>query len=105
MTTNKLPVDRYGPVSFVVALAHVLVVDLVTWLFLPLFVLGIYALPLLLGYMAVAALIAKAPGKVGQAGRGMLIGCLSGPLTLIIFVPLWLLAKAIWSDLTVTTFW
>jgi hypothetical protein len=87
--------NRYGPVSFLVAVAHILVVDLATWLYIPLFILEVFALPVLLVYMAIAGLIAKRPGKVGQAGRGMLIGSLSGPLTLIIFIPAWIIAQAI----------
>ncbi len=71
-----------------VALVHILVVDLATWLFVfPMPPLALFVLPVSLAYMAIGAIIAKGPGKLGQAGRGMLIGSLSGPLSLIIFIP------------------
>lgn len=84
---------RYGPISFVVALLHILVVVLITWILIPYSILLI--LPGALIYLAISALIARAPGKIGQAGRGMLIGTLSGPLSLLIFIPVAMIAKAI----------
>lgn len=82
---------RYGPVSFLVALVHILVVDLIAWIFFPLFILLIVALPILVVYLVVAAFIVKRPGNIGQVGRGMLIGSLSGPLSLAIYVPVCIL--------------
>ncbi len=98
--TNELAADpsdgRYGPLSFVVALVHILVVDFATWIFvLPLWPMVIFVLPITLAYAAVCALIAKGPGKVGQVGRGMLFGSLSGPLSLLIFFPAFIIAGAI----------
>jgi hypothetical protein len=85
--------DRYGPVSFMVALLHILIVDLVMWIFIPNSM--VLVLPGVLIYIAISALIAKGPGKIGQIGRGMFIGSLSGPLSLLIFIPVWIIAKAI----------
>lgn len=85
------PVGRYGPVSFQVALVHILVVDLIAWIFFPLFILLVIALPILILYLVIAALIAKAPGTTGQIGRGMLIGSLSGPLSLAVYIPCFML--------------
>ncbi len=85
--------DRYGPVSFLVTLVHILVVDFLMWIFIPYSI--VLVLPVVLGYMAISAVIARGRGKVGQTGRGMLIGSLSGPLSLIIFIPVWAIAQAI----------
>ena len=87
---------QYGPISFVVALLHILVVDLATWLcVLPLPPLAVLALPITLAYLAIAAAVAKGPGRVGQVGRGMLLGSLSAPLSLLIFIPGFIIAQAI----------
>lgn len=85
--------SRYGPVTFLVAVLHVFVVEFTTWLFMPYSV--VLVLPAVLVYIAISALIARVPGRVGQVGCGMFIGSLSGPLSLIIFVPVWLIAQAI----------
>ena len=85
--------NRYGPLGFVVTMMHILVVGLATWIFIPWSV--IFVLPIVLVYMAIAGFIAVYPGKVGQVGRGMLIGSASGPLSLLIFGLVWIIAKAI----------
>jgi hypothetical protein len=87
---------RYGPLGFAVALVQILIVDLATWLFVfPVWPMVIYVLPVLLVYAALCALIARGPGKVGQIGRGMLFGSLSGPLSILIFFPAFIIAHAI----------
>ncbi|ORB73532.1 hypothetical protein [Mycobacterium scrofulaceum] len=71
-------------------------VDLVTWLFvLPMWPLVIVVLPVTLSYIGIGAVIARASGRWGQIGRGMMIGSLSGPLSLLIFIPAFVLANAI----------
>lgn len=85
----------YGPVSFLVALAHILVIDFATWLFMPWLILVLLALPVLLVYLGISVVVARAGGKTGQIGRGMLWGSLSAPLSVLIFVPVWLIAQAI----------
>ncbi|OBH06027.1 hypothetical protein A5695_05950 [Mycobacterium sp. E1747] len=88
--------NRYGPLAFAVAIAHVFVVDFVTWLFvLPLWPLVFIVLPATLVYIGVGALIGLASGRLGQIGRGMMIGSLSGPLSLLIFIPAFVIAGAI----------
>ena len=84
---------RYGPVTFGVAVLHVFIVEFTTWLFMPYSI--VFVLPVVLVYMAIAALVMQASGTVGQIGRGMLIGSLSGPLSLLIFGALWAIAHAI----------
>lgn len=99
MTDSRLatpPDNRYGPLSFAVAIAHVFVVDLVTWLFvLPMWPLVFIVLPVTLAYVGVGALIGRGSGRCGQIGRGMMIGSLSGPVSLLIFIPAFVIANAI----------
>jgi hypothetical protein len=83
----------YGPLTFLVAVLHILVVESATWLFMPYSI--VFVLPVVLIYTVIAALVARAPGKMGQIGRGMLIGSLSGPLSLLIFGAAWAIAHAI----------
>lgn len=91
-----MPIDRYGPLTFSVAIAHIFVVDVATWLFvLPMWPFVLIVLPITLAYIAISALIARAPGRWGQVGRGMMIGSLSGPLSLLIFIPAFVIAGAI----------
>lgn len=88
--------DRYGPLTFAAAIVHVFVIDLVTWLFcFPTWPYAIFVLPITLAYIAICAVIARAPGRSGQVGRGMVIGSLSGPLSLLIFIPAFVVAGAI----------
>lgn len=54
----------------------------------------VFVLPVVLVYMAIAALITQARGPTGQIGRGMLIGSLSGPLSLLTFGAVWAIAHA-----------
>ena len=86
---------RYGPISFLVALAHILVIDFATWLFMPWLILVLLAVPVLLMYIGISAVVARAGSTTGQIGRGMLWGSLSAPLSVLIFVPIWLIAGAI----------
>lgn len=85
--------SRYGPVTFGVAVLHVFVVEFSTWLFMPYSI--VFVLPVVLIYMAIAALVTQASGTMGQIGRGMLFGALSGPLSLLIFIPGFIIAHAI----------
>lgn len=88
-----VPKSRYGPVTFAVAVLHVFVVEFTTWLFMPYSI--VFVLPVVLIYMAIAALAMQASGTMGQIGRGMLIGSLSGPLSLLIFGAAWAITHAI----------
>ncbi|OBB85198.1 hypothetical protein [Mycobacterium sp. 852002-30065_SCH5024008] len=71
-------------------------VDFVTWLFvLPMWPFVFVVLPVTLAYVGISALLARAPGRCGQIGRGMMIGSLSGPVSLVIFIPAFVIAAAI----------
>ena len=85
--------QRYGPVTFVVAQVHIFVVGLLMWLLIPYSV--VLVLPEVLVYMAIAALMAMNQGRLGQVGRGMLIGSASAPLTALLFGLGLIIAKAI----------
>jgi hypothetical protein len=87
------PKNRYGPITFAVAQVHILIVGALTWFLIPYSV--VFVLPGALVYMAISALIAMNQGKIGQVGRGMLIGTASGPLSLLIFAAVWIIAKAL----------
>lgn len=77
-------------------MVHVFVVDLVTWLFvLPMWPFVFVVLPITLAYIGISALIARAPGRWGHVGRGMMIGSLSGPISILIFVPAFIVAHAV----------
>lgn len=92
--TAGSPTNRYGPAGFVAAVANILVVQFATWIFLPYFLLTLLALPILLVDLAVAEVLASRPGKWGAIGRGMLIGWLAGPLSLLVFIPAYFAADA-----------
>jgi hypothetical protein len=90
------PNDRYGPLSFAIAILHLFVVDLITWLIaVSMWPFLIFVLPITLVYVAVSALVARAPGRWGQVGRGMMIGSLSGPISILIFIPAFVVAHAL----------
>ncbi|WP_081285108.1 hypothetical protein [Mycobacterium intracellulare] len=77
-------------------MVHVFAVDLATWLIvLPMWPFVFIVLPTTLAYIGVSALVARAPGRWGEVGRGMMIGSLSGPLSLLVFIPAFIIAGAI----------
>ncbi len=96
--TTRSATHRYGPVSFVSALVSVLVAEFAAWIaalsyLMPLFY---YVLPALLVVDMIAyAVLAKRPGTWGQVGRGILIGSISVPVSLIVFTAVYLVAQAI----------
>lgn len=86
---------RYGPVTFLAALANILIVELAIWIALPWFVFLIYAVPLLAIDLIVAAVLKSRPGLPGQVGRGMLIGLTAAPAALAVFLPGFMLAQGL----------
>ena len=87
--------ERYGPATFVAAVVNTLVVSFATWYFIPWFALAVIAVPVLLLDLAVGAILRTRPGTTGRVGRGMLIGMIACPLTLLLFVPGLLLVQAL----------
>ena len=49
--------------------------------------LAVFALPILLVDLALGAVLATRSGTMGQLGRGMLVGLIAVPMTLLIFLP------------------
>lgn len=94
----QAPSWRYGPVAFAATALNVLVLEFLTWVYM----LAWYMIPfIVLPIVVVDALIAwgltRGRGAVGQVGRGMLIGCIAAPLTVLIFTAAWAVAQAIGS--------
>lgn len=85
----------YGPAGFIAALANILVIEVAVWIFLPWFLLAIYVLPFLLVDLALAATLRSRRGTAGQVGRGMMIGLLSAPAALLLFLPGLMLAQSL----------
>lgn len=88
--------NRYGPAGFTAAVVNILALEYLTWTFM----LAWYMIPLtVLPAVIVDALIAwgltRGRGTVAQVGRGMLIGCMSAPLSVAVFSSAWIIAKAI----------
>ncbi|WP_253861680.1 hypothetical protein [Mycobacterium asiaticum] len=82
--------ERYGPVSFVVAMVNILVLEVFTIVYLPaILYLVVFSVPLWLLYVAICAVIAKGPGVIAQIGRGMFFGSLSLPLCVLVSIPAW----------------
>jgi hypothetical protein len=96
MVTGAPMTPKYGPASFIAALANILLVNLCIWLF----VVGMfgghqYYLPLLLLDLVISYLLKLRRGTYAQVGRGMLIGWLSAPLSLVVFVGVFSIGKSI----------
>jgi hypothetical protein len=83
-----------GPATFLAALANILVVEVAVWVILPWLVLAVFVLPLLLIDLAIATVLRARPSTAGQIGRGMMIGLISAPMALAVFLPGLLLAQA-----------
>jgi hypothetical protein len=96
MVTPTSRTTRYGPLGFVAALVNILLVNLCLWLFVA-GMLGGYEfyVPVILVDLLVAFVLALRRGVSAQIGRGMLIGWLSGPLSLVVFIGLFSIGKAI----------
>jgi hypothetical protein len=82
----EVSTNRYGPLSFVSGLLNILVLNSVLW-FLFIFSFWGYEvlLPLLLVDLVMSAGLNVLSGPFGRIGRGMLIGWISAPVSLLIF--------------------
>jgi hypothetical protein len=92
---NTVGQRRYGLASFAAVAINTLVLEFVTWV---LMVTAWYLLPVIvLPALAVDALVAygltRARGVASQVGRGMAIGCIAPLLTVLIFIPGWIIAQ------------
>ena len=86
---------RYGAPGFVAAVVTILglefltAVALLAWYFVPVTVGPAAVLTALTGWG-----LTRGRTSTAQVGRGMLVGCLSAPLTLAILIPAYLAARA-----------
>jgi len=87
--------NRYGAVAFVATMVNILIVEFVTWIYFPWMPLVLIVLPILLLDLAVAAVLATRPGMLGAVGRGMLVGWLAVPISLVIFIPAYITIAAL----------
>ena len=88
---------RYGPAGFTAAIVTVTALEVLSWVYLlwgwyllPVVVLPAVALDLLIGYG-----LTRMSGAAAQVGRGMVIGGIAAPLTVLLFIPCWLAAGAL----------
>ncbi|SBS74487.1 conserved membrane hypothetical protein [uncultured Mycobacterium sp.] len=87
---------RYGRAGFVAALLTVLVMEFITWVFIVYwYMLPVTVVPALVVAGLIGYCLTRARGIVAQIGRGVLNGCIAAPLTVIIFIPAWILVQAI----------
>ena len=83
----------YGPIGFAAALTDILALEFLTWSFLPYwFMLPVSVLPAVIVNAVIAYGLTRGRGAVAQVGRGMLIGGITAPITLLVFIPVYLLA-------------
>lgn len=87
--------DGYGPRGFAAALMNILVIEFIAWALMPWVYLIFFLAPLLILDFAVSVFLATRRGTLCEIGRGMLIGCIAGPTSLVFFVPMYLLVAAV----------
>ncbi|VEG45325.1 Uncharacterised protein [Mycolicibacterium flavescens] len=66
-----------------------------TWYFIPWLALAVFAVPILLVDLAIGVVLMTRAGVRGQIGRGMLIGLIAAPLTVLLFLPGLLLVQGL----------
>ena len=79
---------RYGPASVVAVLVTSLVLGVVTWVMVPWIYFTVVIVPPLLVVVVVAGFLLAGGPRQRRIGRGMMIGCLTIPATLIVYLPL-----------------
>lgn len=89
------PQWRYSPAGFAALALNILALEFVTWVLMATawFLLPIVALPVLVIDALGAWALSRRGGTAAQVGRGMLIGCLAPVLTVLIFVPGWIITR------------
>jgi len=81
--------------GFVAMAVNVLVLELLTWVLMltAWFFLPLIALPVIIVDVLVAWALTRRGGIAAQIGRGMAIGCLAPVLTMVLFIPGWIISK------------
>jgi hypothetical protein len=89
-------VNRYGAAGFVAACVNMLLLEFVTWVFMPWFLVVPYVLvPVLAIDALISGVLMRMSGRASQIGRGMLIGCISAPLTAFLAITTIIVAHAV----------
>lgn len=89
--------NRYGPASWAAALVNIFAMEVITWLFLPwtTFLSFFFVSPVLVVDLVPAIVLATRPGKLGQVGRGMLIGWISAPVSMTLYSVGYVIVRAV----------
>ncbi|MBB3750611.1 hypothetical protein FHT44_003106 [Mycolicibacterium sp. BK634] len=86
---------RYSAAGFAALTLNVLGLEFLVWVVMVTawFLLPIVALPALVIDALTAWALTRRGGTAAQVGRGMLIGCLAPILTMLIFIPGWIITR------------
>lgn len=86
---------RYGRASLLAAIVTIVFFETVTWFVVPaMYAWLVFVLPLMLVVVVLGAICAVCGGVTAQVGRGMMIGSITAPLSLLLFGGGYLLAEA-----------
>ncbi|AQT78002.1 hypothetical protein B1R94_00260 [Mycolicibacterium litorale] len=95
MSSGSTDEIRYSRAGFVAFAVNVLVLEFMTWVLLttaPYFV-PIIAMPLAILDALIGWVLTRRGGTSAQVGRGTLIACLAPVLTVLIFIPAWIVTR------------
>ena len=96
MMSETATTPKYGPASFLAAIVNILLVNFAALMFVLWAFWGYqYYLPFFVTDLLVSVLLVYRSGLWGQVGRGMLIGWLSVPVSLVVFIAAFSAGKAI----------
>ena len=89
-------VARYGPAGFVALVGNMLVLEFVTWFFMPAwYLVPVIVLPIVIVNPLIGYALTKRHGLTGQVGRGLMLASASAPLTIVLFVVALVVANAV----------
>jgi hypothetical protein len=83
--THVTDPERYGRAGFFGAIVNILFLEFLTAVFmLSWYMIPVTVFPVLVVDALIAFLLTRGRATAAQIGRGMLIGCVSAPLTIVI---------------------
>ncbi|OYN78927.1 hypothetical protein [Mycolicibacterium sphagni] len=97
MSSGFTELPRYSRTTFAAFAINVLLLEFTTWVLLttaPYFV-PVIALPVIILDALIAWALSRREGRTAQIGRGLAIACLTPLLTLLIFIPGWIITRNI----------
>ncbi|TGD84695.1 hypothetical protein BayCH28_25230 [Mycolicibacterium sp. CH28] len=95
MSSGFSDLPRYGRTTFAAFAINVLLLQFMTWVLLttaPYFI-PVIALPVTILDALIAWALTRREGRTAQIGRGLAIACLTPLLTLLIFIPGWIISR------------